>query len=138
MQADETIIPGEAVPETTEPLAPVESHNKPIDPSIYLVDDKPVFNSVFVDNVATKPLPTVNTKAAVSKKTYKRKGKTYSISLNATQSERLDEILKARQQNNLSENSNQMLKQIINFAVNHQEGWEFGVPKFETKVFFDK
>jgi hypothetical protein len=60
-----------------------------------------------------------------------------SVSMGIEEYEYLKNIFNARKEAGLSENWNQFIKQCINFSVNHEKGWHFGVPKNIKKVYLD-
>lgn len=62
--------------------------------------------------------------------------KVVSMAVSIDQYEYLQKIFEARKESGLSENWNHFLKQCINFAVNYEKGWQFGVPNIK-KVYLD-
>lgn len=136
----------EAIEANNQSPQPVAPNHTAAATNNTVVEPEPVPDIATVDNVDAKPPVQVAAatpapppvKAKAKPKKVNRAGKNWGVSLNAEQTERLEAILAARQKSNLSESASHMLKQIINFAVNHEEGWVFGVPKFENKVAFDK
>lgn len=62
--------------------------------------------------------------------------KVVSVTFQIPEFDYLKEVYEARQQQGLSDNWNHFLRQCINYAVNWEKGWQFGVPKNIEKIHF--
>lgn len=60
-----------------------------------------------------------------------------SVAVSMEEYQYLQKIFEARKESGLSGSWNQFIKQCINFSVNHQKGWQFGVPTNIQKVYLD-
>lgn len=60
-----------------------------------------------------------------------------SVAVSSTEFEYLHKVFEARKASGLSNNWNHFLRQCLNYAVNWQKGWQFGVPKDIEKVYLD-
>lgn len=61
-----------------------------------------------------------------------------SVAVSNEEYDYLQKVFQARKESGLSANWNHFIKQCINFAVNFEKGWQFGVPKNINKVQLDK
>lgn len=119
--------PGVNSPETTE-AAPIEE-----------TPTKPV--SVVLPDAPVKPeKPEKKTvKKTIEEKVVKQPTRaTRTVAFSIEEDEYIQQIFEARQAAGLSDNMNQMLRQALNFAFNHEPGWVFGVPKNIKKIHFVK
>jgi hypothetical protein len=57
-----------------------------------------------------------------------------SIAFSAKEAEYLKKILEARKGSKLSNSMHHMMRQMVNFAANFEEGWKFGRPSIERVI----
>lgn len=102
---------------------------KPLPPAVPLPDPKSV--SFASPKKTTKPdKPTAQEK--------KPTRQIMSVAVTQEEYEYLQKVFEARKASGLSNNLNHFLKQCLNYAVNWQKGWQFGVPANIDKVYLDK
>ncbi|WP_416437891.1 hypothetical protein [Phnomibacter sp. MR] len=119
--------PGVVSPETTEPEPIAETTEEPVTvalPEVAAKWEKPQKKTT-KKTVEEKPLK-LPTRA------------TRTVAFSIAEDEYIQQIFEARLAAGLSENMNQMLRQALNFAFNHEPGWVFGVPKNIKKIHFVK
>lgn len=110
-------------------LEPPPDELKPLPPAVPLPDPKAV----------SFPSPKQTTKPA--KPTAPEKKPTrqiMSVAVTVEEYDYLQKVFEARKASGLSNNLNHFLKQCLNYAVNWQKGWQFGVPANIEKVYLDK
>jgi len=77
-------------------------------------------------------------KKAKDKAPAKQNRNIMSVAVSSTEFEYLHKVFEARKASGLSNNWNHFLRQCLNYAVNWQKGWQFGVPANIEKVYLDK
>jgi hypothetical protein len=91
-----------------------------------------------VEAPATTPTPPKKEpKAAKQTEPKQPTRQVMSVAVSTAEYDYLKKVYEARKTSGLSESWNQFLKQCINFAVNYQKGWQFGVPKNLDKIYLD-
>lgn len=120
-------------PEALETTAQIEDElDAPPDETLSL---PPVHPSTPPPTASKRPGPLKPTKTDLPKSTQERKVMSVAVSLD--EYEYLKKVFEARQESGLSNNWNHFLKQCLNYAVNWQKGWQFGVPANMQKVYLD-
>lgn len=145
--ADSVQLPAEIVQQATEPVEPNAEPEPGTEPAPAIVADETQETTIPEATAEPVQLPVVipetpekkpGKKEAAAKPAKAPTRATRTVAFSIEEDEYIQQIFEARHEAGLSENMNQMLRQALNFAFNHEPGWVFGVPKNIKKIHFVK